>query len=211
LNFASLCLTGLALLVGFSFTGAPRRRRLLGHFAASQSLATLPSGLTFDGFTDLVAGFLPNNSSGLHYSATVNTQDVTIKSTQQTLVVANFTAAAPGNYAISFIPPGDFQELSDGNFNPLSFTSNNNTATIATAPEPVVYSLLLLGLGLLMAFGRFLRAALASNRSSTSTPTTVSPAHPIVSVQRATTSWGGRGAVRFVAYDRSDGSSGWAD
>jgi hypothetical protein len=129
----------------------------LGSFDVT--LAMLPSGLTFDGYTNLVAGFLPNTSTGLHYSATVNTQDVTINSAQLTLVVANFTASAPGSYAVGFIAPGGFQELADDNFNPLSFTNDNNTATIAMAPEPVGYILLLSGLGLLMVFGHCLRVA----------------------------------------------------
>jgi hypothetical protein len=130
--------------------------QILGGFDVD--LSALPNGITFDGYTSLVSGFDVNPTTGLHFSASANTkaQDLTINSSLQTLVVANFTASGPGVYSFSFTnTPASDQELSDGNGSTFGYTENPATVTVlaTAAPEPSSLMLLSLGLMALAAFG----------------------------------------------------------
>lgn len=128
-------------------TAATTGTQVLGGFDIT--LSALPTGLTFEGYSGLISGFVENNSTGLSYSASANgkSNDVTIGTGQTDLLTATFLATATGNYNIDFISQSNTnsQELSDGNGIAFNYTDVANTANVTVAPEPPVSLLVLLG------------------------------------------------------------------
>jgi hypothetical protein len=106
---------------------------------------TMPSGVTFEGYnsSSLVSGFVENENSGLTYSASANgmSHDLTIGSSGQTLVTANFIATMSGTVDFVVENGGD-QELSDGSGVEFSYTDEANTIVVAT-PEPPTAAIIL--------------------------------------------------------------------
>jgi hypothetical protein len=124
------------------------------------TLSALPNGLTFDGYSNPNTNFTKNpQTSGLYYSANDLSGNITIGSSETTLLQATFTATASGVYDIDFIAPAAHQELSDGSGNSFGYNDVPNTATATVAPEPAVTSLLLVGAAAFFGLGFRRRAS----------------------------------------------------
>lgn len=132
---------------------------------SSSGATALPSGLTFDGFSDLNSGFsgAVSNTDPLIFSATANNSGDDISSTSPTmLLVATFTANAAGLYNLYFAPVSNPSTTTDdqGLFNATT-TAIPYTAVGATVvvPEPDSMSLCLTGMAFLLGFGLRKRAS----------------------------------------------------
>jgi hypothetical protein len=141
LNIAVQDTTGTQVLAGFDLT-----------------LASLPTGLTFDGFSDLTSNFTANAApdGALSYSATSNGPafNITIGLTPITLLQATFTATntlALGPYTLDFIAPGLAQGLDDPTGDRIPY--QDILDTLIVAPEPGAENLLFLGLAAVIGFG----------------------------------------------------------
>lgn len=112
------------------------------------TFASLPSGLTLNGFTDTVpSGWLPFSSvAGLQYGG-VNFSGSDITPSGE-LVLASFTSSSSmpsENVSLTFAPMGSLQNLNDSGGNTIAYTPQALNLVVTASPEPS--SWILLGLG----------------------------------------------------------------
>jgi hypothetical protein len=125
---------------------------------SSTAATAIPTGLTFDGFSNLVSGF-SGAVSGVDadiFSASANSSANDISSTSSTtLLTATFTANAAGSYTLFFAPNGstttDDQGLYNSSGTALTYVATG--AAVTVAPEPSIGSLLGLGVTALLGLG----------------------------------------------------------
>ena len=125
--------------------------------SGSPTLATtLPTGLTFDGFSGLNSGFggAVSGTDPLIFSAAASSPSNDISSTSPTtLLVATFTVNTAGTYSLFFAPVGSTTTDDQGLFNASSGAITYvPTPALVVAPEPNIASLCLAGLALLFGF-----------------------------------------------------------
>jgi hypothetical protein len=131
---------------------------------SSSAATSIPTGLTFDGFSGLNSGFsgAVSGSDPLIFSAAATSPSNDISSTSPTtLLVATFTVNTAGNYSLFFAPPGNTATDDEGLINASANPITPFTAVGATvmAPEPNSISLCLTGMALLFGFGFYKRAS----------------------------------------------------